>query len=98
MKAILIMGSTSDEHHAKKITDKLDEYGISFIERLNGMFAFAIWDKRKDQFILGRDRLGIKPLYYLEHNQSIYFLLVVLQIFKTFKKTLLGSLIDFLDI
>ena len=30
MKAILIMGSTSDEHHAKKITDKLDEYGISW--------------------------------------------------------------------
>ena len=32
MKAILIMGSTSDEHHAKKITDKLDEYGISWEE------------------------------------------------------------------
>ena len=30
MKAILIMGSTTDEHHAKKITDKLDEYGISW--------------------------------------------------------------------
>ena len=30
MKAILIMGSTSDEHHAKNITDKLDEYGISW--------------------------------------------------------------------
>ena len=30
MKAVLIMGSTSDEHHAKKITDKLDEYGISW--------------------------------------------------------------------
>ena len=30
MKAILIMGSTSDEHHAKKITDKLDEYGVSW--------------------------------------------------------------------
>ena len=30
MKAVLIMGSTSDEHHAKKITDKLDEYGIAW--------------------------------------------------------------------
>ena len=30
MKAILIMGSTSDEHHAKKITDKLDDYGIAW--------------------------------------------------------------------
>ena len=30
MKAVLIMGSTSDEHHAKKITDKLDDYGIAW--------------------------------------------------------------------
>ena len=35
MKAILIMGSTSDEHHAKKITDKLDEYGISWEQTLH---------------------------------------------------------------
>jgi len=49
------------------------KWGEKFVSKLNGMFAFAIWDKSKDQFILGRDRFGIKPLYFIEHNQAIYF-------------------------
>ena len=39
--------------------------GIGFLERLNGMFALAIWDKREERLILARDAFGIKPLYYL---------------------------------
>ena len=39
-------------------------WGEAFVTRLNGMFAFAIWERDSGRVLLGRDRLGIKPLYY----------------------------------
>ncbi|CRI67234.1 putative Asparagine synthase (glutamine-hydrolyzing) [Thiocapsa sp. KS1] len=41
-----------------------DRFGVAGLERLNGMFAFALYSTRDRTLILGRDRLGIKPLYY----------------------------------
>jgi asparagine synthase (glutamine-hydrolysing) len=49
------------------------EYGTEFVQLLNGMFAIAIYDKIKDQILLIRDRLGIKPLYYCVNEGNLFF-------------------------
>ena len=48
-------------------------YGAGAVERLRGMFAFAIWDARRGELFLARDRLGIKPLYYAPGAGSFVF-------------------------
>jgi asparagine synthase (glutamine-hydrolysing) len=50
-----------------------EEYGARCVDFLRGMFAFAIWDTRKREMLLARDRLGIKPLYYSEQNGQLLF-------------------------
>ncbi|MCC3770623.1 asparagine synthase (glutamine-hydrolyzing) [Streptomyces sp. UNOC14_S4] len=49
------------------------EWGAACAERLNGMYAFAVWDARKEELLLVRDRLGVKPLYYAETPSGVLF-------------------------
>ncbi len=50
-----------------------EEEGDAFVERLNGMFAFAIWDARRQRLVLGRDRYGQKPLFYAAAGGALVF-------------------------
>ena len=50
-----------------------EQYGPDGIERLRGMFAYAIWDARNQELLLARDRFGKKPLYYAVLPQGLYF-------------------------
>lgn len=50
-----------------------EQWGVSSLERIAGMFAFALWDDRRQRLWLVRDRLGIKPLFYAETNGNVYF-------------------------
>jgi asparagine synthase (glutamine-hydrolysing) len=49
------------------------EWGDEFAERLNGMYAFAIWDSRENRLVMVRDRMGIKPFYYYETGDGVLF-------------------------
>jgi asparagine synthase (glutamine-hydrolysing) len=50
-----------------------EELGPRCLEKLRGMFAFAIWDERKRSLLLARDRVGIKPLYYCDTGTALVF-------------------------
>jgi len=50
-----------------------EEMGPACLERLNGQFAFAIWNTREQELFLARDRLGIRPLHYTIHNGQLVF-------------------------
>ena len=66
-------------HHFKTHSDSevvlyaYVEYGDDFVTRLNGMFGFALWDGVRQRLLIGRDRLGIKPLYIANNGKRLAF-------------------------
>lgn len=61
------------ETDTEVICEGLDQYGIHFFERLNGMFAIAAWNNENKKLYLSRDRFGIKPLYYWFNGTTLCF-------------------------
>jgi len=67
---LLAAGHTFKSHTDTEVILHLyRKEGLDFLQRVRGMFAFAIWDDRRRELVLARDRVGIKPLYYY-HNGS----------------------------
>ncbi|HQX56375.1 MAG TPA: asparagine synthase (glutamine-hydrolyzing) [Pyrinomonadaceae bacterium] len=70
--------SSGHSFHSRSDTETIlhlyQEHGRDCVEYLRGMFAFAIWDAKRQELLIARDRLGVKPLYYV-HSQdgSLYF-------------------------
>lgn len=50
-----------------------EEFGPTFVSKVNGMFALALWDRKTRQLLLTRDRFGVKPLYYARIAQGLVF-------------------------
>ena len=72
------------------IVHAYEQYGLDFVQHLRGMFAIAIWDGKRKKTILVRDRLGIKPLYYIIRKNQLLFAseLKVLLEYKDIKPTI----------
>jgi asparagine synthase (glutamine-hydrolysing) len=62
--------STSD---TEVIIHLYEEYGVESLARLQGMFTFAIWDEKDQSLFVARDRVGIKPLYYVDTGKALVF-------------------------
>ncbi len=62
----------SSDTDTETIIHAYEEYGLNFVKKLRGMFAFALWDSNKKILILARDPMGKKPLYYyLDKDENI---------------------------
>lgn len=71
---LLRRGHTLRTHSDTEVLVHLyEEHGDDFVHQLNGQFAIALWDERRQRLVLARDRAGIRPLYYTEAQGRLLF-------------------------
>ena len=63
----------STDTDTETIVHLYEEHGERLVHKLRGMFAFALWDGRRQRLVMARDRLGIKPLHYARRNDGLAF-------------------------
>ncbi len=67
------LGGWRSSSDTETLLEAYRTWGVECLARLNGMFAFAIWDRQERRLFVARDRLGVKPLYYSWHNNRFGF-------------------------
>jgi asparagine synthase (glutamine-hydrolysing) len=73
-KELIAKGHTfNTSSDTEVIVHAYEEFGAEFLNKLNGQFSIAIWDTNKNELFLARDRVGIRPLYYTEVDNSFVF-------------------------
>ncbi len=73
-KLLLAAGhSFNTQSDTEVLVHGYEEWGEEMVERLNGMFAFAVFDRRRGSVLLARDRMGIKPLHYAVDGKRLVF-------------------------
>ncbi len=76
----------TDHSDTETIIHAYEEWGIDCIQKFRGMFAIALWDGRKEELLLIRDRIGIKPLYYMVEDDVLFFASEIKSLLKARKR------------
>jgi asparagine synthase (glutamine-hydrolysing) len=74
-KELEALGHKFSTNHSdtETVVHGYEEWGYKILDKLRGMFAFALYDLKKKELFIARDRLGIKPLYYTKDDNKLYF-------------------------